>query len=187
MKTELPLLDVRTRMRWRAWLHRHHASSPGIWLIYHKAHTGIACLSLDESIAEALCYGWIDSLIKRVDDARYARKFTPRRVQSSWSATNRSMWRELKAAGLLAPARLAQAPNARTSVPPRVVIPEMPAYLAKALRAKPTVWQAFQSLAPSHRREYVTWVHMAVKEETRRRRIAKVIELLAARKKLGLR
>ena len=78
----LPLLDVRTRQRWRAWLTRHHATSEGVWLVCHKAHTGVKSLSHGDLLSEALCFGWIDSLVRRLDEDRYAIKVTPRRPKS---------------------------------------------------------------------------------------------------------
>src|SRR5512138_898500 len=97
MATELTVLDVRTRKEWREWLVAHHASSPGIWLLRHKQHTGIASMDYEDLVREALCFGWVDSLIKRLDDDRYAIKVTPRRPTSKWSAINRKRWSELKA------------------------------------------------------------------------------------------
>jgi len=80
---------ARTAEDWRAWLDAHHASESEVWLVFYKQHTGIAAVTYEDSVDEALCFGWVDSLIKRLDDARYARKFTPRRAQSQWSASNR--------------------------------------------------------------------------------------------------
>ncbi len=68
-----------TRQRWRTWLAGHHDSESEIWLIFHKKHTGKPAIAYKDALDEALCYGWIDSLVKRIDDNRYARKFTPRR------------------------------------------------------------------------------------------------------------
>ena len=70
-------LDLRTRPRWRAWLEMHHATSPGIWLVFHKRHTSAKTLSYGEAVEGALCFGWIDSILKRLEDDRYARKFAP--------------------------------------------------------------------------------------------------------------
>src|SRR5262245_14220091 len=90
---------------------KHSASSAGVWLVFHKAHTGVKSIPHDDVVREALCFGWIDSLIKRLDDNRYALKVTPRKPASKWSALNRSRWKELKAAGLLTPPGLAAAPT----------------------------------------------------------------------------
>ena len=105
MAGNLITLDVRTREEWRRWLAKHHASSPGIWLVRHKQHTGVKSMPYEDLVREALCFGWVDSLIKRLDDDRYAIKVTPRKPTSKWSDINRKRWNELKAAGLLARAR----------------------------------------------------------------------------------
>ena len=136
-------------------------------------------------VREALCFGWIDSLIKRLDDDRYARKFTPRKPTSKWSDINRKRWVALKAAGLLTPAGLTAAPTGNTYAP-RPAIPTLPAYIAKALKANPQAWAFFQELAPSYRRHFVGWIHMAKRPETLENRIRESIALLAAGRKLGL-
>ena len=89
MPEELSPLDVRTREQWRRWLSEHHASSPGVWLVRHKQHTGVESLPYEDLVREALCFGWIDSLVKRLDDDRYATKVTPRKPTSVWSDLNR--------------------------------------------------------------------------------------------------
>jgi uncharacterized protein YdeI (YjbR/CyaY-like superfamily) len=178
-------LDVHTRADWRRWLAKNHASSPGIWLIRHKRHTGVASMPYDDLINEALCFGWVDSLVKRLDDSCYAIKVTPRKPTSKWSDINRKRWKQLQAAGLLAAPGLAAAPTAKTYAP-RPQIPELPPYFAKALKTNPKAWRNFQALAPTYRRNFVVWVHLAKRPETRERRIRESIELLSAGKKLGL-
>ena len=185
MAVELETLRVTTRRLWRAWLARHHASSPGVWLVFHKAHTGVKSIPYEDVVREALCFGWIDSLIKRLDEDRYAFKVTPRKPTSRWSAINRKRWTELKAAGLLTPAGLAAAPTSNTYAP-KPAIPELPGYIADALKANPAAWKSFRELAPTYRRDFVVWIHIAKRPETRDRRIRESIALLAAGKKLGL-
>lgn len=185
MTAELKTLQVRTRRDWRAWLEKHHTSSPGIWLVFHKAHTGVKSIPYEDMVREALCFGWIDSLIKRLDDDRYLLKITPRKATSKWSDINRKRWAELEAAGLLAPAGLAAAPT-NNSYAPRPVIPELPAYIAKALKANPKAWAFFRELSRTNRRDFVVWIHMAKRAETRETRIRESIRLLTAGKKLGL-
>jgi uncharacterized protein YdeI (YjbR/CyaY-like superfamily) len=182
---DLIVLDVRTRADWRRWLAKHHASSPGIWLLRHKQHTGVESMSLEDLACEALCFGWVDSLVKRVDESCFAIKVTPRKPTSKWSDINRRRWQQLKDAGLLAPPGLAAAPSANTYAP-RPRIPDLPAYVAKALKTNAKAWQHFQALAPTHRRDFVVWIHTAKRPETRERRIRESIELLSAGKKLGL-
>jgi uncharacterized protein YdeI (YjbR/CyaY-like superfamily) len=186
MAADLQTLDLPSRQKWRAWLTKHHTSSPGIWLVFHKAHTGIKSIPYEDVVREALCFGWIDSLVKRLDDDRFALKVTPRRPTSKWSDINRKRWAELKAAGRLAEAGLAAPPTANTYAP-RPVIPELPAYIAKALKTNPKAWAFFRALAPTYRRDFVVWIHIAKRPDTRERRIRESIALLAAGKKLGLR
>jgi uncharacterized protein YdeI (YjbR/CyaY-like superfamily) len=181
----LETLDVRTRRRWRAWLNTHHTSSPGIWLVFYKRHTGVNSLAYEDAVREALCFGWIDSLVKRLDDDRYAIKVTPRKPTSKWSALNRRRWTELKAAGLLAPAGLAAAPTENTYAP-EPIIPELPTYIASAIKTNPEAWNFFRGLPPRERRNFVVWIHIAKRPETRERRVRESIDLLAAGKRLGL-
>ncbi len=185
MALELATVTVRTRREWRAWLDRHHGSSQGVWLVFHKPHTGVASVPYAETLLEALCFGWIDSLVKRLDDDRYARKFTPRRAGSKWSDINRRQWAELKAAGLLAPAGIAAAPTDHRYAP-KPDVPELPAYIAKVLKRNGRAWTFFQSLPKGARRQFVVWIHTAKREETRDRRIRESVALLAAGKRLGL-
>jgi uncharacterized protein YdeI (YjbR/CyaY-like superfamily) len=181
----LPTLDLRSRRDWRTWLQRHHARSPGVWLVFHKDHTGVASIPYEDSVREALCFGWIDSLIRRLDADRYARKFTPRKPTSRWSESNRRRWTELERSGRLAPAGVAAAPTNR-SYATRPKIPDLPAYIARALKGSPEAWRFFQALAPTYRRHFVAWIHTAKRPETREKRIRESMALLAVGKKLGL-
>ena len=185
MAAELDFLDIRDTRRWRSWLAKHHAASPGVWLVFHKDHTGLKSMPYEEAVREALCFGWIDSLIKRLDENRYARKFTPRKPTSKWSDLNRKRWAELKANGQLAAPGLAAAPTDNRYAP-RPEIPTLPAYVAKAFKASPRAWRFFQTLAPRDRRNFVVWIHIAKRAETRLNRIRESIALLEAGEKLGL-
>lgn len=178
-------LDVRTRERWRAWLQKRHTSGTGIWFVFHKKHSGVTSVPYEDAVREALCFGWIDSLVKRLDDDRYARKFTPRKPTSKWSDPNRRRWAELKAAGALAAAGLAAAPTDNRYAP-RPNIPTLPAYIAKALKANKKAWAFFQKLPATSRRQFVVWIHVAKRPDTREKRLRTSISLLADGKKLGL-
>jgi len=179
------MLEAQDQKRWRAWLVTHHLSSPGVWVVFYKDHTGVRSISYEDSVREALCFGWIDSLVKRLDDDRYARKFTPRKPTSKWSDSNRKRWAELEAAGLLTSAGLAAAPT-DNRYGPRPAIPKLPAYFAKALKTSPKAWAFFQGLTPTHQRYFVGWIHTAKRSETRENRIRQSIALLEAHQKLGL-
>jgi uncharacterized protein YdeI (YjbR/CyaY-like superfamily) len=164
---------------------KHHKSSEGVWLVRHKQHSVVKTMPHEDVVSEAICFGWIDSLIRRLDDDRYAIKVTPRRPTSKWSNANRKRWKELEAAGLLAPAGLDAAPtSSRYAARPRV--PELPAYVMDALKANVEAWKFFRQLSRSNRRDFIVWIHLAKRPETRKRRIRESISLLAAGKKLGL-
>ena len=184
---ELAQLEIRDRRAWRTWLAKHHAASRGVWLVFHKAHTGVASIPYEDALREALCFGWVDSLIKRLDDDRFLRKFTPRRPGSKWSDINRRLWAELNDAGLLAPPGLAAAPTKNRYAPRPTIPKQLPAYLATALRSNSKAWTFFQTLPPGERKNFVVWIHMAKRPETRAKRIEESITLLAAGKRLGLR
>jgi len=182
----LKTLDARTPDEWRSWLDEHHHSESEVWLVFHKRHTGRASIAYQDAVDEALCFGWIDSLIKRLDDARYARKFTPRKADSKWSTTNRQRYAQLEASGRLMPAGLNRPPTDRSGDAPRPSPSKLPQYIQDALRNRPAAWNYFQSLAPSFRRLYIGWIDSAKQPETKLRRLEEAIRLLAAGKKLGL-
>ena len=172
---------------WRAWLAKHHQSETEVWLVFYKQHTGKPSIDYGDALDEALCFGWIDSLVKRLDDARYARKFTPRKPDSKWSASNRKRYAVLRDSGRLMPAGLERPPTRRTATrPPRYELKVIPPYIQRVLRGRPAAWKTFQRLAPSHQRRYVGWIDSAKREETKLRRLQEAVELLAAGKQLGL-
>lgn len=179
-------LEVRTRHEWRNWLRKNHGSESEIWLVFYKRHTGLACVSYDDAVEEALCFGWIDSLVRRLDDDRYARKFTPRRADSMWSTINRRRYEDLKRQGLLAAPGLERAPTSRSGDAPRPSLSVIPPYIEKRLMANARAWEFFQQLAPSYRRAYIGWIESAKREETKDKRLREVINLLTAEKKPGL-
>ena len=184
-KKPLETLEVRTRRQWRNWLEKHGESVREIWLVFHK-NRAVECIPLEEAIEEALCFGWVDSLVKRLDEARYLRKFTPRKADSRWSTINRRRYEDLKARGLLAPPGLQRPPTGRNGDAPRPSLSAIPAYIEKRLKSEARVWAFFQQLAPSCRREYIGWIDSAKRDETKQRRLEEAIRLLSSGKKLGL-
>ena len=180
---------AQTAKQWRKWLEKHHDSESEVWLIFHKLHTGVASIAYTDALDEALCFGWVDSLVKRLDDSRYARKFTPRKADSRWSTINRKRYAVLKASGRLQPAGINRAPADRSygTRPPRFQMPAtVPRYIQAALKKHPEAWAHFEGLAPSHRRRYIGWIESPKHEETKARRLNEVIRLLIAGKPLGL-
>lgn len=179
-------LDVRSRAEWRSWLREHHELEAEIWLLFYKRRTGLKSLSYTDSVEEALCFGWIDSIIRRIDDDRYVRKFTPRKANSRWSTANRRRYADLQARGLLEAAGLRLEPTSRSGDAPRPSASVIPPYIARALRTNSHAWRHFEQLAPSYRRRYIGWIDSAKREETRTKRLSEALNLLAAGKKLGL-
>jgi len=188
---ELPAVSCPDRAAWRAWLERRHAEAPGAWLVYFKKHTGLASVSYRDSVLEALCFGWIDGLKRRIDDQRYAHRFTPRRPGSRWSDLNVRCARELiaagqmRAAGLEAFERRSDAPDPDAALR-RDPDPALPADIEQALREHPQSWEHFTALAPGCRRQYVLWLSTAKRPETRSKRLDEAIRLLAEGRRLGM-
>ena len=178
--------EVRSRAEWRKWLGAHHDSESELWLVFQKRHTGRPTLAYEDAVDEALCFGWVDSLIKRLDDSRYARKFTPRKPDSKWSAINRKRYALLRSSGRLTAAGLARPPTNQRSEPARALPTRIPPFMARAFKDHPTAWANFRALAPSHRRRFIAWVSFAQQQETKTRRLREAIELVAKRQVLGL-
>ena len=179
-------LHVQNRQEWRKWLKEHYDSKSEIWLVFHKRHTGITTLSYNDAVEEALCFGWIDSMVRRLDDARYARKFTPRKAGSKWSTINRRRYADLESRGLLAAPGLKRAPTSRGGDAPRPSVSTLPSYIEETLKTDPHAWQYFKQLAPSYRRAYIGWIESAKRQKTKEKRLREALDLLAAGKKLGL-
>src|SRR5437660_7475459 len=135
---------AQTADQWRKWLDEHHDSECEVWLIFYKRHTGVEAIAYLDALDEALCFGWVDSLVKRLDESRYARKFTPRKGDSRWSTINRKRYGALKAAGRLKPSGIDRAPTDR-SYGPRPARFQMPAtvprYIQAELRKQPAAWR----------------------------------------------
>jgi uncharacterized protein YdeI (YjbR/CyaY-like superfamily) len=182
----IAILDARTRRRWRKWLENHQDSESEVWLVFHKKDSGVTSLSYEDAIEEALCHGWIDSIVRRIDETRYARKFTPRRVDSRWSTANRLRYADLESRGLLAARGLERAPTSRSGDAPRPSVTTLPSHIARGLKADPRASRTFEQLAPSCRRAYIGWIDSAKRDETKKRRLEEALRLLAAGKKLGL-
>lgn len=184
-------LYVPNRKEWRAWLAKNLSTSDGVWLIFYRKGAGRPTIEYEASIEEALCFGWIDSLIQRIDDDKYARLFTPRKLKSKWSITNKKRIAKLIKAGRMTKAGLAKLDygdpdKANPDLKSGEAEPQVPPAMKEALEANGKAWENFKNLAPSYRRVYIRFVTDAKREETRNQRIAKAADLLAQNKKLGM-
>jgi uncharacterized protein YdeI (YjbR/CyaY-like superfamily) len=186
-------LDVRTRNAWRRWLAKNHAKQTEIWLVFHKKHTGIDCVPYEDSVEEALCFGWVDSLIKQLDADRYARKYTPRKATSVWSESNKARADKMIRAGLMTDVGLAlieaakssgewQQKRTRSTFAGNEMPPELRAALAKNTKAA----KNFLALPPSHKRNYLLWISAAKRTETRHRRAQQAAEMLRRGERLTI-
>lgn len=172
-----------TRRQWRAWLKAHHASHAGVWLVTWKKHTGKPAMGYEAAVEEALCFGWVDSTQRRLDDDRNAQWFAPRRRGSVWSGINKQRVARLTAAGSMAPAGLAAVEAAQQSgawsamdAAEALVVPEeLEAAFSRHPGSRPH-WDAFP---PSARRSILGWVAQAKRPDTRARRVEHTAALAA--------
>ena len=188
--TDVPTLHVTTRKAWRAWLRKNHARADLIWLVYHKKHTGEPSVPYDDAVEEALCFGWIDSIVRTIDERRYMQKFTPRKPGSKWSPSNKARVEKLIGEGAMARAGLAAIEAAkkdgRWNAGDDRRVTEMPAELGAALRQDARAAKTFAALPPSHRKAYVRWVGSAKRAPTRERRASEARAMLREGKPLGM-
>jgi uncharacterized protein YdeI (YjbR/CyaY-like superfamily) len=164
----------------RAWFEQHHATEPELLVGYWKKHTGKVGVTHPEAIEQALCFGWIDSIGRRIDDERHQVRFTPRRKGSVWSAINIAAVARLTEQGLMHPAGLA-AFELRKPDKTAIYSYEQPAdaqldddQLAR-LRQNAAAWAWFSAQSASYRRSAVHWVTTAKRADTRERRLAQLI------------
>jgi uncharacterized protein YdeI (YjbR/CyaY-like superfamily) len=191
-KRDRPTLYLTTRKQWRQWLTKNYKTSKEIWLVYYRKETGEPSIPYEDSVEEALCFGWIDSIIKKLDNDSYARKFTPRTNMTKWSNPNKKRMSKMLVAGLVTKAGLATIENIMLvanksgAAPKKPSVIEMPDYIREAFKQNKTVWDNFNALAKSYQRDYILWISSAKKEMTRVRRIEESIKLLKQNQKLGL-
>ena len=182
---------ARDRDSWRDWLSRHHAEKKEVWLVFYKKHVKKPCVTYDEAVEEALCFGWIDSTLKRIDDREHTIRFTPRKNTKLWSNLNRRRFRKMIEQG-----RMTQA--GRRKVHPSVDITRddaltgpgkalaIPAFVEEGLRAEPDAWAEFEARPPSQRRMIVGWIMQAKQQETRDRRLARAVKAMLRKEPVGM-
>jgi len=170
------------RDTWRCWLEEHGDSEQEVWLVYYKAASGKPTLSYQDSLEEALCFGWIDSIIKRIDDDTYARKFTPRRPGSIWSKSNIARVNRLHREGKMTEAGMKLFRNRPSGISWaeqfKARQPPFPKEFLAALKKDRMASVAFEKFAPSHKKRYLMWITAAKTKETRDRRIDEAVKLI---------
>ncbi len=165
------------REKWHAWLEVNHASANELWLILYKKHTKKSSIRLDEAVEEALCFGWIDGKLRRIDDEKHEIRFTPRKKGSTWSETNINRVKRLIKEGRMTKPGLEKY-RAGMKDPMMKLLRkdfEIPQFIVAALKRNKKAWDAFDMLPPSRKQQLVWWIATAKREETRRKRIEETI------------
>lgn len=181
----------KSRQAWRTWLQKNHGVKAEVWLVFYKRGTGEPTLTYNDAVEEALCFGWIDGVKRSVDEQRYMHRFSPRRPGSKWSALNVERAERMIAAEKMTAAGLALVDEARRTGNWGASAPDvelsMPPELAQRLRRNKKAAAFFESLAPSYQRQFIGWINVAKRPETKRKRLEESIRLLARGEKLGMR
>jgi uncharacterized protein YdeI (YjbR/CyaY-like superfamily) len=180
----------------RSWLEKKFDISPGIWIIFYKKHTKTECIKYDEALDEALCYGWIDSIVKRLDEEKYIRKFSPRKNISNWSDVNKKKVLSLIEQGRMTEEGLNKIDiylekgrvdwkinELKEKISREFVIPDF--ILTEFAKNEPAL-RNFNELSKTNKKYYIGWITSAKKEETILKRLKESIELLKENKELGL-
>jgi uncharacterized protein YdeI (YjbR/CyaY-like superfamily) len=174
------ILSAADRVTWRRWLTANYQTKDEIWLQYHRAHTRKPRVAYNDAVEEALCFGWIDSTVKSIDEDRYAQRFTPRRDRSRYSQTNKERLRRLIDQGQVMPEVAAQVTDVLDE--PFVVPPDIEA----ALRVDPAVWQNFTGYADTYQRIRIAYVDSARnRQDEFDKRLANLLRKTAADTQFG--
>jgi uncharacterized protein YdeI (YjbR/CyaY-like superfamily) len=183
-KGDLPIVECDSQKAWAAWLERNHADADGVWLRFAKKTSGVTTVTYGEAVEEALCYGWIDGQAAGHDETYYLQRFTPRRRRSKWSLINREKAERLIAEKRMKPAGLARVDAAKEdgrwdAAYPSPSLATVPDDLQEALDRKPEAKAFFETLTSQNRYAILYRVHEARRPDTRAKRIAEYVAMLA--------
>lgn len=174
MFEEADLLSLTDRVQWGTWLQEHYLTAREAWLVSYKVQTGKPSIPYNDQVEEALCFGWIDSIGRRIDDERFARRFTPRRRGSPYSEANKARLRALVRDGRVMPEVLATLDGVLDDGQRGAdSFPEVPDDIVAALQAEPGAWERFQTFSPAYvriRLGYVQGARARPQEYTKRLR-----------------
>jgi uncharacterized protein YdeI (YjbR/CyaY-like superfamily) len=183
------VLDFRSRDEWRSWLEKNFDKESSAWLRIYKKKSGRKGVTLEESVEEAMCFGWIDGKLRRLDGESFMLRFSPRKARSVWSKINRERAERLMGSGRMTAAGLAKIEEAKKSgfwdgAYTNKVRDDVPVDLKEALMRDKRAWENFENFANSYRNMYIGWVNNAKTAETRRKRVKKIVEQSLLNKKL---
>ena len=177
---ELNLLYVTTRAEWRAWLEAHYQTEQEVWLVFYKKHSGKPRIPYNDAVEEALCFGWIDSIVRTIDEDRYSQRFSPRKPKTPYSQANKERLRELIRQGKVIEevvATLGDLDEEPFEIPPDIL---------QAIQANPQAWENFQAFSPAYIRIRVAFIDVARSRPAEfEKRLRYFIEMSAKNKLFG--
>ncbi len=192
----ISIMDVesfyfKNRQEWRNWLEKNHDKEQRVWLVHFKKNSGKASITLNDAVEEALCFGWIDSKLKTINEEQFILKYTPRKIKSVWSKINKERAEKLIESGRMTEAGLIKIEGARkhglwNTAYTSKKKDRIPSDLKEALLIDKKAWNNFQKFANSYRNMYIGWIIGARTGETRRKRITQVVKRSALNKKPGV-
>lgn len=191
MNAQIKTLQVSSRQEWRNWLEENHDKEKEIWLVYYKRHTCEPRIPYNDAVEEAICFGWIDSIIKRIDENTYCQKFTPRRKKSNWSLLNVQRAKKMISKGKMtergfkAYAETKENPSLIIKPEDKSLLLDIPGDLGEALHARGDAFKNFMAFPKSYRRMCMRWINATKKSDTRQGRIAEVASKAAANEKIS--
>jgi uncharacterized protein YdeI (YjbR/CyaY-like superfamily) len=184
-------LLFKKRNEWRTWLENNHTIFNEIWLIHYKKSSGKKGLNHFDAVEEALCFGWIDSKLKKIDEERFILRYSPRKLKSVWSKINKKNAEKMISLGKMTQAGFDKIEEAKNqgfwdTAYTNLVKERLPSDLKNALIINKKAWNNFQQFANSYRNMYIGWVKNAKTEETRKKRISEVVKNSLENKKPGI-
>jgi uncharacterized protein YdeI (YjbR/CyaY-like superfamily) len=180
---EKELLYFKNVQEWRNWLHENHSKSKGIELVFYRVSSGFESMRWEDAVQVAICYGWIDSTVRRLDEERRKQTFTPRKDKSVWSKLNKNYIEKLTKENLMHESGLKKIETAKqngswTSLD-HVEDHVIPEDLKAEFKTNPKAYENYLNFSPSYRKSYLYWLNQAKRTETRNNRIAEIIRLCA--------
>jgi uncharacterized protein YdeI (YjbR/CyaY-like superfamily) len=181
----------KNRNEWRTWLDKNHSTKDGLWLIHYKKKSNKKGVSHPDAVEEALCFGWIDSKLKKIDEERFILRYTPRKGRSLWSKINKETAEKMILLGKMTEAglekiNLAKKQGLWDSAYTSKKKERLQADLKKALLSNEIAWKNFNNFANSYRNMYIGWVKNAKTDLTRKKRIKEVVKRSIENKKPGV-
>ncbi len=180
----------KTRNAWRKWLEKNHSTSPGVWLIYDKKSTGKVKLVYNDAVEEALCFGWIDSTMRPLDEGHFMQRFTPRKSKSGWSGLNKKRIEKMIAGGLMTGAGFEKIEAAKKDGSwesfDHIDAIQLPEDFQKALSGNKKAKANFENFPPFSKKQFLYHINQAKTKATRKQRIKLCVKMASINKKPGV-